>query len=93
MSGAMCQVIIVKKFRAYQQCPTLQEYVLVNTAYPAVELLRRERNNLWSYYVFGPEGEVELTSLEVRFRVATVYEDVTFPLRTTTHRHREGHPL
>src|SRR5438552_3861421 len=36
----------VKKFRFYQQCPTIQEYVLVNTAYPAVELLRRERNNL-----------------------------------------------
>ncbi|HZT98129.1 MAG TPA: Uma2 family endonuclease [Ktedonobacteraceae bacterium] len=69
----------VKKFRAYQQCPTIQEYVLVNTAYPAVELLRRERNNLWSYHVFGPDDEVELTSLEVRFRVADVYEDITFP--------------
>lgn len=69
----------VKKFRTYQQCPSIQEYLLVNTAYPAVELLRRERNNLWSYYVFGPEDEVELTSLDVRFRVADVYEDVTFP--------------
>jgi hypothetical protein len=44
-----------------------------------VELLRCERTNLWSYHVFGLDDEVELTSLEVRFRVADVYEDVTFP--------------
>lgn len=69
----------VKKSRAYQQCPTIQAYILVNTAYPAVELLRRERNNLWSYHVFGPDDDVELASLEVRFPVAAVYEDVTFP--------------
>lgn len=68
-----------RKFIYYRQCPTLQEYVLVNTEYRAVELCRREKNDLWSFHVFQPGESVELLSLGLSFTVESVYEDVEFP--------------
>ncbi len=68
-----------RKFTYYRECPTIQEYVMVNTEYQAVEVCRRARNNLWSFHVFGPGEDVELVSLGVRFPVTAVYEDVIFP--------------
>ena len=57
----------------------MQECLLTYTQYPFVELFRRERNDLLSHYTFQSDDEVELTSLNIRFAVANVYEDVTFP--------------
>lgn len=68
-----------RKFTYYRACPTIQEYVLVNTEYRAVEVCRREKNDLWSFLTFNLGDEVELTSLGVAFFVAEVYEDVIFP--------------
>jgi len=60
-------------------CPTIQEYVLINTEYRAVEVCRREKNDLWSFLTFNLGDGVELTSLGVGFPIADVYEDVIFP--------------
>lgn len=68
-----------RKFTYYRACPTIQEYILVNTDYQAVEVCRHEKNSLWSFHIFEPGDEVELISFGVRFSVSAVYEDVTFP--------------
>jgi Uma2 family endonuclease len=68
-----------EKFERYRECPTLQEYVMVNTSRLAVEVCRREKNNFWSFQTFKPGTTVELTSLGVRFVVSDVYEKVVFP--------------
>jgi Uma2 family endonuclease len=68
-----------RKFTYYRECPTIQEYVLINTTRQAVEVCRRERNDLWILQVFGPDSDVELVSLGVHFPVSAVYEDVVFP--------------
>jgi len=68
-----------RKFTYYRECPTIQEYVMVNTEYQAVEVCRRARNDLWSFHVFRSGEDVELASLGVRFPITAVYEDVTLP--------------
>jgi len=68
-----------RKFDCYRVCPTLQEYVLVDTQQQAIDLYRRQTENLWTFYPFRSGDEVELKSLSIRFPIASVYEDVTFP--------------
>jgi len=68
-----------RKFTYYRECPTIQEYVMVNTEYQAVEVCRRARNDLWSFHVFRSGEDVELASLGVRFPITAVYEDVALP--------------
>lgn len=68
-----------RKLAYYRQCPTVQEYMLINYQYPSVELYRREKNTLWTYHVFEVDDDIELASLGVRFPVTAVYEDVVFP--------------
>jgi Uma2 family endonuclease len=68
-----------RKFAEYRACPSIQEYILINFAYQAVEVCRRERNHLWSFQTFTPGTDVELTSLEIHFPVTEVYEGVFLP--------------
>jgi Uma2 family endonuclease len=67
-----------RKFEYYRGCPTMQEYVLVDTERQAIEVYRRETDALWTLHPFGPEDEVELASLDVRFPIAAAYRDVVF---------------
>ena len=68
-----------EKFAYYRKCPAIQEYVLVNTRYPSIEVFRRAKNTFWAYHAFEPGEDVELASIGVRFPVADVYENVVFP--------------
>src|SRR6185437_17008360 len=68
-----------RKFGYYRACPTMQEYVLVDTQRQAIEVYRRETDALWTLHPFGPGDEVELASLGVHFPVAEAYQDVVFP--------------
>ncbi len=68
-----------RKFGYYRDCPTLEEYVLVDTQRQAIEVYRREASALWTLHPFGANNDVELASLGVRFPVAAVYRDVMFP--------------
>ncbi len=71
-----------KKFGYYRACPTIEEYVLVDTQQPFVEVYRRE-NGFWRLYPFGPDDQVMLTSLDISFPVATLYENVTLSENTS----------
>src|SRR5438105_988751 len=63
----------------YRQCPTVQEYMIVDFQHQSVEVYRREKSPFWTYHAFGVGDDVELVKLGVRFSVAAVYEDVVFP--------------
>jgi Uma2 family endonuclease len=69
------------KFLRYRECPTIQEYVLVSSRYPLVEVFRRERNNLWLLSTFQPNDNVQLASLGLSFPLQEVYEGIIFPER------------
>lgn len=68
-----------RKFDYYRACPTLQEYMLVDTQQRAIDLYQRQTENLWTFHPFRSDEEVELKSLNIRFFIASVYENVTFP--------------
>ncbi len=63
-----------KKFGYYQACPHIQEYVLIDTEYQAIEVFRRT-SQLWTYQVYGPGEEIELTSLGIRVSFAACYRN------------------
>jgi Uma2 family endonuclease len=68
-----------RKFAYYRACPTVQEYVLVDTQQQAVEVYRRQADTLWTLHPFGPGDQVELASLSLSFPIAALYENVELP--------------
>jgi len=71
-----------RKFDYYRACPTLREYVLVDTQQQAIDLYRRQTENLWTFHPFRSGDEVELKSINVHFPIDSVYENVSFPVDT-----------
>lgn len=67
-----------EKFESYRECPSVQEYVLINTSRQAIEVCRRERNSFWSFQTLRTGATVELASLGIRFQVSDAYEKVVF---------------
>lgn len=67
-----------RKLAYYRDCPTIWEYMLVDSQRQTVEVFRREKNKLWTYHAFGPGDEVELASLGVRFPLMKAYRNVVF---------------
>ena len=72
-----------RKFAYYRACPTVQEYVLVDTQQQAVEVYRRQADTLWTLHPFGPGDQVELASLSLSFPIAALYENVELPEDTS----------
>jgi len=68
-----------RKFAFYRDCPTIQEYVLIEPDFPSVEIYRRERGRLWVLRTFGEGDEIELVSVGIHFPISAIYEDVIFP--------------
>jgi Uma2 family endonuclease len=66
-----------QKFIYYRTCPTIMEYVLVDTQRQVVDVYRRASANLWTLHLFGPDDRVELASINVNFPIAALYEGVT----------------
>lgn len=64
-----------RKFEMYQTCPTLQEYVLVSQREPSIEVQRRSCD-VWQRHAFGLGEDVELSSVELKFAVATLYAGI-----------------
>jgi Uma2 family endonuclease len=71
-------IIRGRKFGFYRECPTIQEYLLIDSQRPMLEVYRRERHDLWILRAYRLDEDVELTNLGVRFPVSAVYEDVTW---------------
>lgn len=73
-----------EKFRQYRRIETLQEYVLIDPDRPGLECYRlNERGNWELVQSIGSEANVETTevylaSLDCRFPLALLYEDVEF---------------
>lgn len=72
------------KFRYYRSCPSVQEYVLINTRRPLVEMYRRVQD-FWVYRAFGLDEQVMFTSIDVQMPVAALYENVAFPEEEQPH--------
>src|SRR5579859_1139525 len=68
-----------RKFSYYRSCPTIQEYVLIDTQQQSVEVFRRETENLWTLHTFSSGDTVELVSINVRFPVGDLYRNVALP--------------
>jgi Uma2 family endonuclease len=68
----------IRKANLYRACPTIQEYVLIATKYQAVEVQRRAGDE-WTLHLFGPDDEIELASLGIRFPLAILYRGTTVP--------------
>jgi len=68
-----------RKFAQYQQCPTIEEYVLVSQRCQQVDIFTRNGKR-WMYQLFGPDEEIELLSLDIRFPIEMLYEDVPLPV-------------
>src|ERR1700730_13029680 len=66
-----------RKLQYYLACPSIEEYLLVDSRSMRIEIYRKEPNK-WIYDAFEADDEVELASLGVRFPVVAAYEDVIF---------------
>ena len=66
-----------RKLQCYLACPSVEEYLLVDSRSMRIEIYRKERRK-WVYEAFEADDEVELTALDVRFSIEDAYEDVIF---------------
>ncbi|MBX2865811.1 MAG: Uma2 family endonuclease [Leptolyngbyaceae cyanobacterium MAG.088] len=67
-----------KKFEHYRHLETLREYVLVSQTQQQVEVFRKNESGLWVLHPFGEGAQVNLMSVDIRFSMASLYEDVEF---------------
>ncbi len=65
------------KSELYQNIPTVQEILFIDTQVMRVQLYRRE-TDYWTMRSFTQETTIKLTSLGVDFPVAELYEKTTF---------------
>ena len=63
------------KFNAYKALPSVQEYVLIGSEYPMIEVHRRD-GNFWRPYHYQSGDLVELTSIGVSFPFDEVYRRI-----------------
>jgi len=67
------------KFHAYQQLPTLQEYVLVSQDSARIESFYRKSEAVWELKnVMGLASDITLQSIACHLALADIYENVTF---------------
>ncbi|OCQ91385.1 hypothetical protein BCD64_25115 [Nostoc sp. MBR 210] len=72
-----------KKFAAYRQSPTLQEYVLVQVAQPGVEVFRRNEQGKWVLSDYNLGDTLLLESVNVEIAIADLYRQVQFEAEAT----------
>jgi len=65
-----------QKFDYYRTCPTLEEYVLVDTQRRAVDIYRRAKHDFWTLHFFREGDDVELTSVSLTIPLAALYQQV-----------------
>lgn len=75
-----------EKWDYYRQCESLQEYVLVDTNYQRVEVYRRTPQGWGLYSIYGPDDALELSSVEARISLATIYKRSGVPRRPQDER-------
>jgi Uma2 family endonuclease len=65
-----------EKLLAYQKIPGLREYVLIAQDEISVQVYRRDKNDRWWEETLGPNGVIELESVDLNIPVTEAYEDV-----------------
>ena len=71
-----------KKFRHYRRINTLQEYVLISQTQMSVECYRLNKHSRWELFHYTNDfaplqtDQIELTSVDLSFSLAQLYEDV-----------------
>jgi Uma2 family endonuclease len=70
-----------EKFRRYRTClESLQDYVLVSTDSPMVELFQRQADGFWLYSASaGLDALARLPSIACEVPLADIYERIEFP--------------
>jgi Uma2 family endonuclease len=63
------------KFEEYRRIPTLEEYVIIDSAQVLVEVWRRG-NDLWTFKEYGPGSTFRLKSVPLDVNVNALYEDI-----------------
>ncbi|MFN6513552.1 MAG: Uma2 family endonuclease [Nostoc sp. CreGUA01] len=69
-----------KKFMQYRRIETLQEYVLIDAEKISLDCFRLNDRGIWELHPYEEGNEVHLTSVDFRFPISLVYEDVQFPI-------------
>lgn len=67
-----------KKMLYYQACPSVREYVLVNTRLRRVEVYERD-DGLWTYRAYEDAAVLSLSSTGIDIALAEIYLDVEVP--------------
>jgi Uma2 family endonuclease len=70
------------KFALYQECASIEEYVLIGSQRQSVEVYRRdgEKGEQWTYRRYKPGQEVILESLDLYLPFDTIYARVRVPV-------------
>ena len=67
-----------KKFQNYRQISTLKEYILISAEQMIVESFRLNDKGLWELQTYNQGDEIELSSVDFKFPIDLLYEDVIF---------------
>ena len=67
-----------RKFAFYRQLAGLQEYLLVSTDEPRLDIYRRAPDNAWVLRSYQPGASFTLESVGLALRVDSIFEDVAF---------------
>jgi Uma2 family endonuclease len=67
------------KFFYYQQIPSLQEYILIDSRERSVERISRQSNDSWKFERLLPGENLELTSIGCSLSSDDIYYRVEFP--------------
>ncbi len=62
----------IKKLAYYQECPAIQDYIMVDSQSMRIEVYHRE-NDGWKFHTYGPESVVKVESLNIQFPVNDIY--------------------
>lgn len=69
------------KFFQYQQIPSLQEYVVIDSRNVAVDVIRRQANDIWKLEkLSGAGGQLHLASINCTLDLDDLYYRVLLPL-------------
>ncbi|MBL0168899.1 MAG: Uma2 family endonuclease [Propionivibrio sp.] len=63
------------KFAAYRKLESLLDYVLIDVAAQRIEVFRRNPENHWVLYEYGPGDSLELASLSLHLDVGELLDD------------------
>lgn len=66
------------KIKLYQECPTIRDYLIIDTESPRVWHYERRLGDVWAMHILGLEDTIMLTSIDASFPVAELYRKTRF---------------